>query len=309
MLWTLDDETVLIDFVKVNKARAGDGMNFNKTFWNDIAVHLAGSTSQDTLHATFVVIDRVVNHLGVAWDKDCDADITPKSKTVWADIIKAPPAAKSYKTEGWPPYEKLKNILPSKAKVTNAYHPLQASITSLASTSMAVAGMSFDKVEMRNKEVALDEMENTSNDANPVDVLMLLLPSPFDTVLQSPFAPFTPGTSGMSVAAGKHKADSDEFMRTSSRPPNTSKSKVAVLAFGKVTQIGSDIRDLSTSFDHAAIVFQERTPHTIDPIPLRRQKAIIQLQKEDGLEDHQVVVVIKHFQKDVAITDSYLAIE
>ncbi|KAG2128015.1 hypothetical protein DEU56DRAFT_915619 [Suillus clintonianus] len=194
--WTPDDETALIDFVEVNKARAGDGMNFDKTFWNDVAAHLAGSTSQGAvktgdaclskwnhLCATFVIVDR-------------------------------------------------------------------ASIISLASTSAAVAGMSFDEVEMHDNEVALDELENTSNDETVIDVLMPPPPSLFDTALQSPFAPST-----------------------------------------------------------LAIVFQERTPHAINPIPLRRQKAIIQLEKEEGLEDHQVVAVIKHFQKDVAIIDSYLAIE
>ncbi|KAG2746701.1 hypothetical protein P692DRAFT_201718103 [Suillus brevipes Sb2] len=44
--WTPDDKTALIDFIKANKARAGDDMNFNKTFWNEAAMHLARSTSQ-----------------------------------------------------------------------------------------------------------------------------------------------------------------------------------------------------------------------------------------------------------------------
>jgi hypothetical protein len=70
-----------------------------------------------------------------------------------------------------------------------------------------------------------------------------------------------------------------------------------------------DIQELSTSFDHVSDVIQEHASHTVDPIPLHRKEAIIQLQKEEGLEDHQVVAVIKHFQSDVAITDSYLAIE
>jgi hypothetical protein len=62
-----------------------------------------------------------------------------------------------------------------------------------------------------------------------------------------------------------------------------------------------DIQELSTSFDCAS--------HTVDPILLCKKEAIIQLQKEEGLEDHQVVAVIKHFQSDIAITDSYFAIE
>ncbi|KAG0707163.1 hypothetical protein DFH29DRAFT_773642, partial [Suillus ampliporus] len=140
-VWTLDDENKLIDFIEVNKSRGGDGANFDSTFWNEVSTHLAGSTSQGAvktgesclskwtrLHATFSVVDKVANHSGMAWDNDCGADITPKSETVWADIIKvstvqsfiyATPNAKSYKTKGWPLYDKLKNILPSNAKGNN----------------------------------------------------------------------------------------------------------------------------------------------------------------------------------------------
>jgi len=48
--------------------------------------------------------------------------------------------------------------------------------------------------------------------------------------------------------------------------------------------------------------------HSMDPIPLRKQKAILQVQ-EEGLEDHEVVAIIEHFQSDVTIADSYLTIK
>ncbi|KAG0707277.1 hypothetical protein DFH29DRAFT_871630 [Suillus ampliporus] len=315
-VWTLDNENKLIDFIEVNKSRGGDGANFDQTFWNEVAVHLAGSTSR--LRATFSIVDKVANHSGMAWDNNCGADITPESEMVWADIIKATPNAKSYKTKGWLPYDKLKNILPSNAKGKNTYHPLHSSTTSLASTSATAAGMSFEEVEIREKVAVLDEIENGSNNLGAEDVLMPPPPSPFDTALQPPFAPSTPGTSS---AAGKCKANGDDSMRTLVRPPDSLKSKGAGSVLGKLIksacanmpqafqQMGSDIRDLSTSFDHAAVVLQECASHTVDPIPLHKQKVIIQLQKEEGLEDHEVVAVIKHFQNDIVITDSYLAIE
>jgi hypothetical protein len=171
---------------------------------------------------------------------------------------------------------------------------------------------------MRHNEAVLDEIENGSHNSDAVDVLMLPPPSPFDAALQPPFVPSTPGTSS---ATSKRKAEGDDSMRTLVRPSSSSKSKGAESATGRSVksarsnlpqafqQIGSDIRELSTSFDRASDVIQERASHTVDPIPLRKKEAIIRLQKEEGLEDHQVVAVIKHFQSDVAIADSYLAIE
>jgi hypothetical protein len=65
------------------------------------------------------------------------------------------------------------------------------------------------------------------------------------------------------------------------------------------------------TFGIAANALKEHTMHTItysvDPIPLHRWRAITQLQQE-GLEDKDVVVIIKHFTHDISITDSYLAI-
>lgn len=79
-----------------------------------------------------------------------------------------------------------------------------------------------------------------------------------------------------------------------------------------IQQMCSEIQSLNISFDRAASALQERTTHSIahfvDPIPLRKQKAIRQVQ-EEGLEDHEVVAIIKHFQSDVATADSYLAIK
>jgi hypothetical protein len=83
-----------------------------------------------------------------------------------------------------------------------------------------------------------------------------------------------------------------------------------------VQQMGTDIQEftkgLTTSFDCATNVLEARTTHNIthsvDPIPLHKQKAILQVQ-EEGLEDHEVVAIIEHFQSDVTIADSYLAIK
>jgi len=81
------------------------------------------------------------------------------------------------------------------------------------------------------------------------------------------------------------------------------------------------LRKLNNSFNRAMDAIQEceaqnascrmaqiASRRMVDPIPLRKRSAIIQLQGED-LEDHQIVEITKLFQADVSIADTYLAIE
>jgi hypothetical protein len=83
-----------------------------------------------------------------------------------------------------------------------------------------------------------------------------------------------------------------------------------------VQNVGSEIQVLSKgltmSFDHATTTMEERTAHTIlhsiNPIPLCKQKAIKRVQEEEFLEDHEVVAIIEHIHSDVSIADSYLTV-
>jgi hypothetical protein len=63
-------------------------------------------------------------------------------------------------------------------------------------------------------------------------------------------------------------------------------------------------------FGLAKFIFHSapNTPQSMDPVPLHKQKAILQVQ-EEGLEDHEVVAIIEHFQSDISIADLYLSIK
>jgi hypothetical protein len=125
----------------------------------------------------------------------------------------------------------------------------------------------------------------------------------------------------MSKAAGKRKAEGDDNARNLACPSGSTKEAASAsgksIKSSRVTvpeafqQMGTEIRSLNATFGIAANALQEHTTHTIthsvDPIPLRRRKAITQLQQE-GLEDKDVVAIIKHFTHDISIADSYLAI-
>ncbi|KAG1866572.1 hypothetical protein DFJ58DRAFT_769789 [Suillus subalutaceus] len=67
-------------------------------------------------------------------------------------------------------------------------------------------------------------------------------------------------------------------------------------------QLGESLKQLISALEY--------TPETssFDLIPLRKQRAIVQVQKED-LQDDEILSLIHLFQGDVKIADSYLAIE
>jgi hypothetical protein len=66
---------------------------------------------------------------------------------------------------------------------------------------------------------------------------------------------------------------------------------------------------VSSSLNTATSVLQETvTNHFIDPVPVRKQRAICQVQEEHDLEDHEVVKMIRVFQLDITVADLYLTI-
>ncbi|KAG0708376.1 hypothetical protein DFH29DRAFT_994216 [Suillus ampliporus] len=257
---------------------------------------------------TFGVCRQVANYSGLSYDLEHGTNITAASETVWTEILKSTSRCKTCGNLAFHTRMPTDNVA-------------LVGVPSQATTSRPPAGTSFDEANILDQEKALDDIEYSAG--NPPDVDMTMPPPlPFDAAHRPTFTPSTPGTS--TVASGKRKAsgDSGDNMRTVARPPGSTKSasesgksvKSQRVAIPQAFQdMSKEIHYLTSSFDRATDVMQERATQVasrpvVDPIPVCKQKAIIQLQKE-GLEDHEIVEVIKHFQADVAIADSYLVIE
>ncbi|KAG1801830.1 hypothetical protein EV424DRAFT_1585945 [Suillus variegatus] len=321
--WTLDDETHLIQYIATHRAKGGNGMNFDKTFWTSASNETSKHTTQGApktidacqlkwvrLRSTFGVVDSIATYSGWEYSLEHGANITAESEMVWTDYMgssKAPITARKFKNKGWPHYEAMKELLPSpNTRGSCAFY------TRMPADNAAL-------------EEALNDIESQDVDIAmmpPPSTIMTEPPSLFDPMQRPTFTPSTPGTS--TIASGKRKAagESGDNMRSLARPPGSMKSasesgksiKSPRVAVPEAFQsMSKEIRGLSTSFDRATDVMHEHATQvasrpTVDPIPVRKQKAIIQLQKE-GLEDHEIVEIIKHFQADVAIADSYLVIE
>lgn len=91
----------------------------------------------------------------------------------------------------------------------------------------------------------------------------------------------------------------DDNIYASSVSVSASQHAASLHAFG---QLGESLKQLISALEHTS------ETGSFDPIPLRKQKAIVKVQKED-LQDDEVLSLINQFQADVKIADSYLAIE
>ncbi|KAG0700361.1 hypothetical protein DFH29DRAFT_1001163 [Suillus ampliporus] len=66
---------------------------------------------------------------------------------------------------------------------------------------------------------------------------------------------------------------------------------------------------VTSSIDTATMVLQEVIiDHFVELVPIHKQRAICQVQEEHDLDDHKVLKMIKVFQSDVMVANSYLNI-
>ncbi|KAG2145912.1 hypothetical protein DEU56DRAFT_731938, partial [Suillus clintonianus] len=99
--WSTADELRLLDYVTTHKAKGGDGLNFDKTFWTQAASDVAHTTTSSAvktaeacqqkwarMHATYSVVNWVANFSVISWSNETGANITPESESVWADLVK-----------------------------------------------------------------------------------------------------------------------------------------------------------------------------------------------------------------------------
>ncbi|KAG2065065.1 hypothetical protein BDR04DRAFT_1109119, partial [Suillus decipiens] len=121
-IWTPEDEKLMLDYITTNHARAGDGMNFPKAFWQQLVTDVPFSSKNGVpktseacilkwnwLRSTYTVVDKVVHFSRVEWSTEHGANIMPASESLWVDILAKIPSAKPFKTNGWEPYEQMKD--------------------------------------------------------------------------------------------------------------------------------------------------------------------------------------------------------
>jgi hypothetical protein len=112
--------------------------------------------------------------------------------------------------------------------------------------------------------------------------------------------------------AVKRKAKEDDSLHHESCPLQSSKGKSS--SKSQHLPMPSALEDFGGKMAHslssATTVFQETvTGHFVEPIPLCKQKVILQVQEEEDLDVHEIVTMINLFESDISKADSYLSIK
>ncbi|KAG2050115.1 hypothetical protein BDR06DRAFT_974769 [Suillus hirtellus] len=327
-IWSLNDETWLIQHISTHRTKGGEGLNFDKTFWATAsAVMAADQSMQGHVKTSEACQSKLANYFRINFSLKHGANIMEASESVWTDLVKSISQAKQYKNKGWLYYDILKDILPSKG---------EGDITHHATMWPAVADL----------ERALNAIKHANPNILPVPDTPIS-PIIFDPARQPPLftgtnIPESPTTSMSSMpitsrALGKHRAaDGDDSPRIINHPPDSMKTGVSGtsvssksmklqhhsgISFPEVfDHMSTEIHGLRSAFNSATGTIQECTSHmqecmmhvvahTVDPILVCKQRAIMCVQQEEGLTDSEMVVAMMHIQSDVVIADMYLSIQ
>jgi len=169
----------------------------------------------------------------------------------------------------------------------------------MASTSDVTSGKSGGVV-MSTLEEALDRIEFGPGGFVDVEMSSASRPMP------PPSPPLTPiMLRGFNAAMQPFHPPSTSSTPASSTA-GSSKSQHLTMSLA-LEELGRKVAD---SITNATSVLQDTIArHFTDPVPVRKQRAILQVQEEKNLDDNEVVTMMELFQSDVAIADTYNSIK
>ncbi|KAI6031219.1 hypothetical protein BKA83DRAFT_4487937 [Pisolithus microcarpus] len=229
--WTDADVDVLLDLAIAHKVSAGEGMNFKATFWNTASAALSnparGGPKTARLRKMFEVIDCIKNTSGFAYSNELGANIGLENEAVWSDFVKKHKDAGPFRNRGWPHYEKMKQLMPSKGKGLNAFSAL-----SLVGTTGATRLSSSSDSESRSESINTMEGPSVHEETTPCgtgdDVEMTQLPGstdPSHVQMQPPRLPSSAFAMSpawpSSVISTRTQATSNWHLQQDTDPPST----------------------------------------------------------------------------------------
>lgn len=148
--WCDQTESRLVDYVSTNRSEAADGMSFKKSFWERVAKDIAKieapaqkpksakSCAQkwSNLKAECLLVMALKRLSGIQWDETLGFNVGATSNRsegtaleIFEEYILKNPKAAKFKRKGFPLYEAIFDLLPSKARGANVFRPSQTQPT------------------------------------------------------------------------------------------------------------------------------------------------------------------------------------
>ncbi|KAJ7932029.1 hypothetical protein B0H13DRAFT_1526525, partial [Mycena leptocephala] len=126
--WLQPDEKKLIEYLVEHQAAAGDGTDFKAFTFRGAAIHVnstrtkGGPNSGKSCEQKYRALRRdwgFVNHIkgvsGFSWSDEHGANISAASQGAWDALVAVNPKAARFRSKGWPFYNLLAPLMPSKA--------------------------------------------------------------------------------------------------------------------------------------------------------------------------------------------------
>ncbi|KAH9933725.1 uncharacterized protein B0H18DRAFT_981763 [Fomitopsis serialis] len=292
--WTDADVSTFLQVLKEHKAEAGDGGNFKAPTFKKASGELEKCRTKGAvktwtscrnkyakLRETYKVVYDLSVQSGFHWDNENGAAIDEDSEAVWQAYVEKHPEAEPFRNKGWPHFEDMKELMPSKVKGTHAFHPA----TQMSGCS-ADAGASRDATVDRSTPEPSDDGEaNAARHSTPVAEAIE------DTEhLELPATPPPPP---------KRKAPASSSTSTQSSKRMRGPGQAAAL------------NSLHEEFG----VFNEMVRTVMAPdmssqsTPSRKARAFKLAQEEEGLDADEMVSLLDVFRKDASAADLYVQIK
>ncbi|KAJ4001872.1 hypothetical protein F5050DRAFT_1891003 [Lentinula boryana] len=308
-VWTDADLTCLLEFLLLNKARAGDGGSFIATVFNEAAIECNKIRTQGAKKTGKMVRNKWSSNLCPTWKicraiDDCSglggfdtktgAHVTPESEPMWEDLLRSNPAVLPYKYTGWVYWDKMKEILGSPPPTGHrVFRPNQAVLARSVSPIWDIENSSNLPTGSQDTDIG-GSPASIADDTNS-DIEFPTTPKPSTTVWSGkrqaagpPLSVKKPRLSGSAQAIGGMCKSMDHFtgaMLEIFAAPVPAEVPVAALP-----------QNIATSSSSPSV----GTPRH------RRQIALAKVEQELDLTVDDQVDLIEMFEKDSTLVDSYL---
>ncbi|KAJ7255945.1 hypothetical protein C8J57DRAFT_1473077 [Mycena rebaudengoi] len=299
-VWTKDDTVALLDYLVLKKAQGEQG-GFKTVTFNGAATVVEPlrtrggpktSKSCSQKYAALKKLWNIVHHIkgvsGWSWSDTKGVNVTPASQGTWEAYVKKYPAAERFQDKGWPYYDLIAQLVPSKAKGANAFRA--------ATAAPAIPAVRAPSPDWNEDEMDRDCGGNTG-DAGSVGGDAAANNDDDDKSS-------SPAPSGVGRRAAQ------------STPTYHKKSKLSggARALEMIASSAMDFNDMMGTYfaSTGGAPTTSSTPTTMSPLafqtsPKRRTDAIMQAQKELWLTASHRVALVK-ILRDVTTADVYNAL-